>query len=99
MISRVPRLIFARMMKGSDTTTGPSKILLYRPKGTSGAKATVTAGTLTVTAVHDGVRGNDISIIITADPDEGSTFQVTTVVDGSVRDEQTAKNAEELVKK
>lgn len=90
-------LFLREMMKGSDTTAGPSKILLYRPKGTSGAKATATIGTLTATAVYDGVRGNDIAIIISADPDEEKTFQVATVVDGSVRDEQTVKTAEELV--
>ena len=90
-------LFLREMMKGSDTTAGPSKSFLYRPKGTSGAKATATIGTLTATAVYDGVRGNDIAIIISADPDEEKTFQVATVVDGSVRDEQTVKTAEELV--
>lgn len=89
-------LFLREMMKGSDTTAGPSKILLYRPKGSGGAKATATTGTLTATAVYEGVRGNDIAIVISADPDEETTFQVATVVDGSVRDEQTAKKAEDL---
>lgn len=41
-------MFLREMMKGSDTTPGPIKILLYRPKGTDGAKATGTIGTLTV---------------------------------------------------
>lgn len=91
------KAVFLReMMKGSDTTAGPSKIFLYRPTGSGGTKATATTGALTATAVYDGVRGNDIAIVISADPDEETTFQVATVVDGFIRDQQTAKKAEDL---
>lgn len=86
------------MMKGSDTTAGPAKILLYRPKGTGGAKAAATIGTLTATAVYEGVRGNDVSIVISADPDAEGTYQVSTIVDESVKDDQIAKKVEDLVK-
>lgn len=55
-------MFLREMMKGSDTTPGPIKILLYRPKGTDGAKATGTIGTLTVTALYEGIRGNDTEI-------------------------------------
>lgn len=47
-----PKALFLReMMKGSDVSAGPSKILLYRPKGSGGKKATVTSGALTITAL------------------------------------------------
>ena len=60
-----PKAVFLReMMKGSDTTPGPIKILLYRPAGTGGAKAAVTIGGLTATALYDGIRGNDITMIV-----------------------------------
>ena len=43
------KAVFLReMMKGSDTTAGPSRILLYRPAGTGGAKAKAEIGDLTV---------------------------------------------------
>lgn len=84
------KAIFLReMMKGSDTTDGPIKILLYRPKGIGGAKAAVTVGGLTVTARYEGVRGNDISIVVQESPDEESVYDVTTVIDGTIADEQS----------
>lgn len=82
-------MFLREMMKGSDTTPGPIKILLYRPKGTDGAKATGTIGTLTVTALYEGIRGNDITMIVQEDPDAESTYVVSTVVDGRTVDEQT----------
>lgn len=91
-------LFLREMMKGSDTTAGPSKILLYRPAGTGGAKASalIGDGPLTVTALYNGVRGNDISVIIQEDPDVSGKYDVSTVVDGSVVDEQSIKNLAEL---
>ena len=44
-------MFLREMMKGSDTTSGPIKILLYRPKGTDGAKATGTIGTFAFSAI------------------------------------------------
>ena len=82
-------MFLREMMKGSDTTPGPIKILLYRPKGTGGAKATGTIGALTVTALYEGIRGNDITMIVQEDPDAESTYVVSTVVDGRTVDEQT----------
>lgn len=95
-ITHEKALFLREMMKGSDTTAGPVRILLYRPKGTEGAKASATLNNLTVTALYDGVRGNDISIVISSDPDQESTYQVSTILDGLVKDEQTAKKAEDL---
>ena len=79
-------LFLNEMMKGSDTTSGPVKILLYRPAGTGGVKAAATIGGLTATALYEGVRGNDITVIVSEDPDNEGTFDVSTVVDGMVVD-------------
>ena len=85
-----PQALFLReMMKGSDTTAGPNKILLYRPEGTGGAKATATIGALTVTALYDGVRGNDLTIIVAEQVDHEGTYDVSTVLDRTIVDRQT----------
>lgn len=92
-----PKAMFLReMMKGSDVTSGPVKILLYRPEGTGGVQATATIGALTVTALYDGVRGNDITIIVAEEADNEGTYDVSTVVDGSVVDEQSVTNLSNL---
>lgn len=82
-------LFLREMMKGSDTTDGPVKILLYRPTGTGGVKATGKIGGLTITARYEGVRGNDVTIIVQEKPDEEGMYDVTTVIDGAVADEQS----------
>ena len=76
------------MMRGTDVTAGVSKILLYRYAGSSGVKATATIGNLTATALYEGVRGNDISIVVTADPDVSGAYTVETLVDNAVVDSQ-----------
>lgn len=92
-----PQALFLReMMKGSNVTSGPIRILLYRPTGTSGAAATGTIGALTVTALYMGVRGNDISIIISEEVDNEGTYDVQTVVDGSIVDEQAVTDLSQL---
>ena len=85
------------MFKGTDRTSAPTTVLLYRPSASSSAQASVTTGQLTATAVYPGARGNDISIIITKLTDPESTFTVSTVVDGAVVDQQTAATADTLV--
>lgn len=89
-------LFLREMTKGSDTTAGPSKILLYRPSGTGGAKAAGSIGSLTVTARYDGVRGNDIAIIIQEQVDNEDTYDVSTVIDGSIVDEQSITDLSQL---
>lgn len=89
-------LFLREMMKGSDATAGPFKILLYRPNGTGGVAASVSIGGLTATAKYKGVRGNDIVIVVQEDPDTEGVFTVSTVVDGSMADEQNIKNLSEL---
>ena len=84
------------IFKGSDRTDGASKVLLYRPAASSSVQATVTEGQMTATALYPGVRGNDITIVVTEQADAEGTFDVQTVVDGVVVDTQTAQNVEEL---
>ena len=96
-ITNAKAMFLREMMKGSDTTAGPSNILLYRPAGTSGVKATATIGALTVTALYTGVRGNDISIIIQEQVDGEGTYDVSTVIDGSVVDEQSITDLSQLI--
>lgn len=95
-ITHKKAMFLREMMKGSDTTPGPIKILLYRPKGENGVKATVTEGELTATALYEGERGNDISIIVQASPDTSGSYDVSTVIDGVMADEQTVATMDEL---
>ncbi len=99
-----PRNLFLReLFKGTDRTSGPKRLLLYRPaaSGAAAAQARVPAASgdapesgLLVTARHPGVRGNDISVLITEETEGG--FTVSTVVDGEIADQQTAQRAEDL---
>ena len=96
-ITNVKALFLREMMKGSDVTAGPSKILLYRPTGTSGAAATATIGSLTVTALYPGVRGNDITVIIQEQVDNDGTYDVSTVIDGTIADRQSITDLSQLL--
>lgn len=89
-------MFLREMMKGSDVTSGPNRILLYRPVGTGGAKAKATLGALTVTALYDGVRGNEITVIVQEQVDNEGTYDVSTVIDGSVADEQAVTDLSQL---
>ena len=85
------------IFKGTNRTSAPTSLLLYRPTGTSSSQATVTEGVLTATALYPGARGNDITIVITELTDPESTFTVSTVVDGAIVDQQTATQVSDLV--
>ena len=85
------------IFKGTNRTSAPTTILLYRPTASSSSQATVTTGELTATAVYPGARGNDITIVITELTEPESTFTVSTVVDGAIVDQQTAAQISELV--
>lgn len=85
------------MFKGTNRTSAPTTILLYRPTASGSAQAAVTTGELTATAVYPGARGNDISVVITELTEPESTFTVSTVVDGAIVDQQTAAQISELV--
>lgn len=84
------------MMRGTDISSGPTKILLYRAAGTGGAAASASIGDLTVTAAYKGVRGNDISVSVSADPDETGTFVVAVFVDGVQVDAQVVSAIADL---
>lgn len=85
------------IFRGTNRTSPPTTLYLYRPAATSSAKATVTTGTLTVTAKYPGVRGNDITIVVTEDVDNEGSFFVSTVVDGEIQDQQSAETVADLV--
>ena len=85
------------MFKGSNRTNAPTSILLYRPSASGSAQATATSGQLTAKALYPGVRGNDISIVVTELTEPASNFTVSTVVDGEIVDQQTGENVSDLV--
>lgn len=84
------------MMKGSDASAGPKKILLYRPAGSNGAAAKATVGELTVTALYEGIRGNDITVMIQEQVDTEGTYDVTTLIDGRAVDTQSIGDLSQL---
>ena len=85
------------IFRGTNRTSPPTTLYLYRPAATSSAKATVTTGALTATAKYPGVRGNDITIVVTEDVDNEGSFVVSTVVDGEIQDQQNAETVADLV--
>lgn len=89
-------MFLREIFKGSDHTAGAAKVLLYRPQADGAKKATATIAPLTATAIYSGVRGNDISVSVTADPDNESGFLVQTYVKGMIQDSQAAVNVSEL---
>ena len=84
------------MFKGTNRTAAPNKVLLYRLGATGQKQATAEIAPLTATARYPGVRGNDITIVITELTDPADTFTVSTVVGGVIEDQQTAKTVEDL---
>ena len=90
-------LFLKEMFKGTNRTNPPQKVLLYRPSASGSAQATATLGSLTAKALYPGVRGNDITIIITALTEPESSFQVDTLVSGNLVDSQVAATADALV--
>lgn len=82
--------------KGSNRTAGPKTVFLYRLPAADAAAASVTSGTLTAKAKYPGVRGNDISVVITEMVDTPGVFTVSTVVDGKIVDQQAAEAADTL---
>lgn len=81
--------------KAPDRVSAARKVLVYRPTATGSASATATIGNLTATALYPGVRGNDISLIITAIVGSDN-FTVSTLVDSLEVDSQVADTVEAL---
>lgn len=96
-ITAPENLFIRQIFLGTDRTNPPTKLLLYRPTASGSAQATATIGELTATALYPGARGNDITIIVTALTEPKSSFQVSTVVDGNVVDQQIGANVDDLV--
>lgn len=89
------------MFKGTNVTSAPVKVLLYRLEAEEAAPAAaVISGAgdveVTVTARYPGVRGNGIAVSVAAGVDEPDRFTVSTMVDGQVVDVQQVKEAAEL---
>ena len=81
-ITNAKNCFLKEIFKGSNRTAAPTKVLLFRPAANGSVKASATAGQLTATAKYPGVRGNDISVVITELTDPADTFTVSTVIDG-----------------
>ena len=69
-------------------------VLLYRVG--SGAKATVTEGPVTATALFGGARGNAINLVSKANVNVTGSFDVETYLAGRLIDTQTAVTVQEL---
>lgn len=67
------------IFRGTNRTSGAASILVGRLTTTGGLAATVTDGTLTITALYTGTRGNDISIVVT--PDLDTEYETTDTTD------------------
>lgn len=96
-----PQAMFLReMFKGTNVTSGPVRIHLYRLPAQGAVPATATIGTadagVNVTALYPGIRGNDIAVTVSADVDNPALFTVTTLVAGNQVDSQQVKTVEEL---
>ncbi|MGE4214847.1 MAG: phage tail sheath family protein [Anaerotignaceae bacterium] len=65
---------------------------LYTFRLNSGVKAENTFAT----AKYSGIRGNDLKIIIAVNADDGTKFDVTTIMDGTIVDSQTVSCATDL---
>jgi len=91
-LTEKPALFLREMVKGTDVSSGPEKVLLYRPEASDAAVASAvlpdSSGGLTATALYPGVRGNDIAVTVSEDVDETGKFYVTTLVDGVQKDVQ-----------
>lgn len=95
-----PQALFMReLFKGTNTTGGPIRVLLYRPGASeqAPASAVLSEGGITATAKYPGVRGNDIAVTVAASVDDPGSYTVTTVVAGKIVDVQQVKAAADLM--
>lgn len=84
-----PQLLLVReALKRAQT------LLLYRLN--AGTKAKAALDTLTVTAQHGGVRGNDLAVVISANMNEPEQFDVSTLLAGKEVHKQTVSTIGQL---
>lgn len=95
-ITNEKNLFLNEIFKGTNRTKAPQKVLLYRPTASGSASASATIGSLTATAKYPGVRGNDITIVVTALTEPENAFSVLTVVDGDTKDTQIVKTIADI---
>ena len=75
--------------------TGSYKALFFRADR-GATKATATIGQLTVSAKYGGSVGNNITVVIVDNADEGSTFDVQILYDNLLKETFTVKTLAEL---
>lgn len=88
-------IMHSKMLLIREALKRAQKLLVYRVN--AGTKATVTTGNLTAQAKWGGVRGNDLSIVIQTNIDDGAKFDVKTLLSGDEVDSQTVANIAGLV--
>ncbi|SFM37583.1 phage tail sheath family protein [Pelosinus propionicus] len=81
-------LAIQQFFLGTERTDAPVTLYLWRLKS-SGTKAVAMASGLTAAAKYKGVRGNDITVVISVNVDDESKFDVTTIVDNDTQDTQS----------
>ncbi len=85
----------SQMMLIREALKRAQKLIVYRLN--DGEKSTVKAGVLTATARYGGIRGNQLTITVEKNINNETSFDVSTLLDGSSVDKQTVSNAKELV--
>ncbi|URN94642.1 MAG: phage tail sheath family protein [Candidatus Pristimantibacillus lignocellulolyticus] len=86
----------ARIRHIASAVSQASTVLLYRLGGTGAGKATATEGNLTATAKWGGVRGNDLKVVVQANIDEPTHYDIITLLESDELDRQTVATVEEL---
>lgn len=82
------------MLPLREAFKGAKTVKLFRVA--KGKKASAVSGGLTITALYEGKRGNDIKVVISADPDSNG-YIVETYIDGVSKDSQNVSSAGELL--
>lgn len=94
-ITNTKNRFLQEIFRGSNRTTAAQTVLLYRPSASGSASASAVIGGLTVTAAYPGVRGNDITVIVSA-VSGTDDYVVTTVVGSDIVDQQTVSAIDAL---
>lgn len=78
-----------------ETLKRAAKVLLGRVG--AGVKASASSDALTVNALYAGAGGNNISVVVKADPDDDTVVHVVTYLKGVEKDNQSVKDIKDLV--